>query len=346
VKEYWILLKRELKSITREKTIMFAILIQFFVASLSSIILVGIMAFYDPSSISQNTHARVSVAVVEDRVSGIVGCLQSGGIDVWSFPQMGGAERAFKEGKVDAIMVLPKSQSGVVDMKLILPELDTQQTVVMMMLQEPLKNYEDFLRAQNGVKLSYRGFSGRPSNTFEFLYTLIIPILMLFPALIAGSIMIDSVSEEFQNKTMDTLMAAPVSLKQVFSAKISAAVITAIAQVILWTFLLRLNGLEILDPALVILIAVAVAAAISFIAAFIALYFKDRERAQFIYSIVLIILVAVCYFVGTSPLNLITRIASGMPDINLGSIAIYLAVFTIMGGIFFKLIRKMVFLRH
>ena len=41
---YLALLKRELKSITKEKTIMFAIIVQFFIASFSSIILVGIMA--------------------------------------------------------------------------------------------------------------------------------------------------------------------------------------------------------------------------------------------------------------------------------------------------------------
>ena len=34
------LLKRELRSITKEKTIMFAIIVQFFIASFSSIILV------------------------------------------------------------------------------------------------------------------------------------------------------------------------------------------------------------------------------------------------------------------------------------------------------------------
>ena len=38
------LVKRELRSITNEKTIMFAIVVQFLIASFYSIILVGIMA--------------------------------------------------------------------------------------------------------------------------------------------------------------------------------------------------------------------------------------------------------------------------------------------------------------
>jgi len=51
---------------------------------------------------------------------------------------------------------------------------------------------------------------------------------MLFPSLIAGSIVIDTVSEEFENKTFDTLAAAPVSLAQVIMSKMSAAVIGAV----------------------------------------------------------------------------------------------------------------------
>ena len=66
MKEYLTLVKRELKSITKEKTIMFAILIQFFIASFSSIILVGIMAFYDPSSISENSRTNITMGVVEN----------------------------------------------------------------------------------------------------------------------------------------------------------------------------------------------------------------------------------------------------------------------------------------
>jgi len=55
----------------------------------------------------------------------------------------------------------------------------------------------------------------------------------LFPALIAGSIVIEAVSEDLESKTFDTLMSAPVSRNHAFAAKVTAAVITAIAQVAL-----------------------------------------------------------------------------------------------------------------
>jgi ABC-2 type transport system permease protein len=346
LKEYLILLKRELKSITREKTIMFAVLIQFVIASMSSILLVGIMAFYDPSSISQNARASIRVGLIENHNSPMQGYLRQKGIIVRTYADIKAAEESFKAGRLDAIMDIPAGRAGVVDMKLVLPELDAKKTVVMMMLQDPLKNYENYLRMKNGVLLQYENLGGKPGNTYEFLYSIIIPVLMLFPALIAGSIMIDTVAEEFQNKTFDTLIASPVSLAQIFAAKVSAAIVTAVVQVILWAVLLNLNGLHILNLPLVLLIGVIVAAVISFVAAVVALYYKDRERAQFVYSIVLIMLVGGSYFIGLSPINLITRLASGVQHIDVLSIGLYTLLLVISGVLFFKLSRRLVFSRQ
>ncbi|MFA4837740.1 MAG: ABC transporter permease, partial [Dehalococcoidia bacterium] len=69
---FFVLVRKELKSIRNEKTIMFAIMIQFLIASCSSIMLVGVMAFYDPSSIGENTNAHINVGVVGDMSSPIV----------------------------------------------------------------------------------------------------------------------------------------------------------------------------------------------------------------------------------------------------------------------------------
>jgi ABC-2 type transport system permease protein len=346
LKEYLILLKRELKSVTREKTIMFAILVQFFVASLSSILLVGIMAFYDPSSIGQNSGASIRVGLVSGGYGPMNEFLQQKGIKVKPYYDLASAETAFKAGKVDAVMSIPEGDTGVVNMNLVLPELDAKKTVIMMLLQDPLKKYENFLRVQNGVTFQYEEGGGKPGNTFEFLYSIIIPVLMLFPALIAGSIMIDTVAEEFQNKTFDSLMASPVSLKQVFAAKISAAVVTAVLQVMLWSVLLRFNGLHIANLPLVLMIAVIVAALISFVAAFVALYFKDRERAQFVYSIVLIVLVGASYLIGFSPVSLITRISSGVLQADALNIALYALLLVVVGLVFFRFSKRLVFLKQ
>ena len=340
------LLKRELKSITREKTIMFAIIVQFFIASFSSIILVGIMAFYDPASIGDNTQVRIRAGIVGDTQSPLLGYLADANVRLRLYPDMAEAEDAFRRGRVDTILVLPETSSGVVDMQLIMPELDARKTVIFMVLDKPLKQYEDYLRDMNGVDVNYAGTAGKPHTTYEFLYSLIVPILMLFPALIAGSIVIDTVSEEFENKTFDTLAAAPVSLGQVVFSKITAAVVTAAVQVVMWVGLLRLNDIVIQNAPLVILLGIVIAAAISVLTAVMALYFKDRERTQFVYSIVLVGLIGGSYFLNPSPFGLITRLAAGDPSLGIFQVLLYTIPLAVAGVVFLNVSRRLVLSRR
>jgi ABC-2 type transport system permease protein len=338
------LLKRELRSITKEKTIMFAIIVQFFIASFSSIILVGIMAFYDPASIADNTRVRIEAGIVDagERPQPLLNYLNESNVQLHFYPDLTDAQDAFRRGRIDVILALPENTSGVVDMKLIMPELDAKKTVVFMVLDAPLKKYENYLRQSAGVDLRYENNVGKPHTTYEFLYSLIIPILMLFPALIAGSIVVDTVSEEFENKTFDTLAVTPISLGQIVSSKIAAAILTAAVQVVMWVGLLRLNDIVIQNTFLVILFGIVVAAVISVITAVTALYFKDRERSQFIYSIVLMGLIGGSYFLNPSPFSLITRLATGDPSLGILQVFLYVIPMAVAGIILLSASRRLV----
>jgi ABC-type Na+ efflux pump permease subunit len=342
VREFFVLVKRELKSIKKEKTIMLAILIQFLIASFSSIILIGIMSFYDPASIGENTRVTIKVGVVGDTTSPMVGLLEARNLKVTPFTDTDEAEAAFRSGEVDTVMSIPEGETGVTEMKLVLPEADTSKTLILMVLNEPLKRYEDYLRAANGVELNYGRVGGKPHTNYEFLYSVIIPILMLFPAFIAGSIVVDTVSEEIENKTLDTLWSAPVSLNAVFSSKVFAAILTAIVQCLLWTVLLRFNGFSLQNLGLVLLLSVIIGASISFGAALVAMYFKDRERAQFVYSITLLVAAGLGYFLNPSPLSLIARLAVGDQYVGAPEVLAYTLPLLLLGAAFFTLSRRLV----
>jgi ABC-type transport system involved in multi-copper enzyme maturation permease subunit len=306
--------------------------------------MVGVMAFYDPSSIGDTTNVRIRAGIVAggSTVEPLVSYLHDSRIRTFVFPSVSDAEIAFSSGRIDTIMYLPENRNGIVDMKLIMPELDTKKTVIFMVLDEPLKKYENYLREANGVELNYTDDGGKPHTTYEFLYSLIIPILMLFPALIAGSIVIDTVSEEFENKTFDTLSAAPVSLAQVVMSKISAALITAAIQVMMWVGLLKLNDIVIQNPFLVMLTAVILAGTISVGTAIMALYFKDRERTQFVYSIVLVAVIGGSYFLNPSPFGLITRLATGDPGMGIFNVALYTIPLIVIVMLFLRVSRRLV----
>lgn len=346
VSEYLALLRRELKSLLREKTILFAIVVQLFIASFSSIILIGIMAFYDPTSIAATTKVNVKVGVVGDTSSPMLEYLRDNKLTVKRFLNLSDAEAGFQSGQVDTVMFIPEGRAGVVNMKLILPELDAKKTLILMVLNEPLKRYENYLRQVNGVQLNYISSGGKPYTTYEFLYSVIIPVLMFLPSLIAGSIVIDTVSEELEDKTFDTLMSAPVSLGQVLAAKISAAVITASIQMVMWVGLLRLNSIIVQKPTLVILASVIIAATLSVGTAIIALYFKDRERAQFVYSIALVATIGGSYFLSPSPFNLIARLAAGNPDVGVLEVALYTVPLIMISLLFINMSGKLTLMRR
>ncbi len=339
------LLLRELRAIGREKTIMLAIIIQFFLASFSSILLIGVMSFYNPETIASNTRIRVNVGVVGDTSSELIGFMRERKLRVVPLGDEAVAERAFKSGVIDAVVYIPEGEGGVKEITLILPEMDAMQTVILMVLKEPLENYENYLRRESGVSLRYTNVGGESPANYEFLYTLIVPILMLFPCFIAGSIVVDSVAEEIEHKTFDTLRAAPIGFNGIFAAKTGAAVLIALVQCAMWVLLLRLNGLIIENAALVLLLAFCIAAFISFLAAAISLYFKDRERAQFTYSIVFIVLAGLSYFMEPAPYNLITRLAAGDIYVGLLQAVLYLLPAAALGALFFICSRRLFAMR-
>ncbi len=346
MRTFFTLVKRELKSIKREKTILLAILIQFLIASFSSVILVGVMSFYDPASIGQNTRVTLDVGVVGDTDGSFTQLLsQTGRFPISIYADAETAEQAFQEGQIDTVVYVPEPTEGVVEMKLILPTVDTEKTLILMVLNEPLKEYEDYLRALNGVELNYKGIEGKPHTNYEFLYSVIVPILMLFPAFIAGSIVVDTVSEEMENKTLDTLWSAPVSLNQVFGSKVFAAILAAILQCALWAVLLRFNNFSIANLGLVLLLSAIIAGMISFGAAIVALYFKDRERAQFVYSMTLVAVGGVAYFIEPSPFSLLTRLATNDHYVGLPQVMLYLIPLVLAAAAFTLVSRKLVLAR-
>ena len=340
MKAFFSIVSHELKSVRKEKTIMFAMLIQLFIASFSSILLVGLMAFYDPDSIGQNTNIDLRVGVIGDNQNRFTALLRQRNLHVRVFTDADEAERAFKAGAIDTIVFIPDVKNNIVEMKLVLPEMDSRATIVLMVLRGPLEQYENYLRKQLGVQVRYGDMGGKPYTTYEFLYTLIIPILMFFPAFVAGSMVVDSISEEIQNNTLATLLSAPVSLNLILFAKKAASVIIAIMQCILWALLLQFNGFAIQNLVLVLAFSMIIAATISLTASLISLLFRDRERSQFIYSIIVVIAVGVSFFLDPSPFGMVARLATGDHYLNAGHVMLYLIPPIIMAAILPALSKK------
>ncbi len=340
------LIKRELRSIRREKTIVFALFIQLFIAAFSSFLMIGVMSFYSPETIGENAPIYVNVGILSPPDSTVAYYVErDSGVSAERYNSLEAAEAAFKSGRVDAVMVIPPRIGGIVDMTLILPQSDAESMLITMTLDRPLNAAENALRRESGIELKYEDLEGKPHTQFEFLYSIIIPVLMFFPALIAGSITIDTISEELQNKTLDTLWAAPVSLGTIFSSKILTAGFTALVQCLLWIGLLSLNSLSVHRIPLVLLLATLIAFCVSLGAGIIALILRDRERAQFVYSVGLVTMAGLGYLFNPSPFELMSRLAAGGYLVGLADVACYLLPLALLAILFFVTARQLAVVR-
>ncbi len=322
------ILKKELRSVAEERTIMIAVAIQLFIASFASVLVVGLVAFYDPGSMAQNARITIRAGLVGDSDGTLASFLRQARVRVIHLGSVQGARTAVEDGLVHAAVVipgpLPRGDEGApVEGLLLLPRSESLSTVALMVLNPPLRDYENYLRQEAGIEVRYASPQGRPSTTYEFRYTVIVPLLMLFPAFVAGSMVVDSLTEEFESGAMETLRSAPVSLGTILGAKIVAGLILTVAQCSLWLLLLRLNRTRVAQPWLILLLATILATAVSVGAGAIAVALQERERSQFVYSMAIPLLTGLAYLVGLSPTTAFARLATGDARIGLASILLY-----------------------
>ena len=321
-------IKKELSSVLRDRTILISILIQLFIASFSSALLLGMLSLYDADTIMKYGGVGIKIGMVGASDNPLQSFLIERGVQVASYASLNEAEAALYRNRVNAILVVPRDTSGGAEVKLYLPNSDTVSILIRMVIQEPLKQYENYLRAQGGIEVRYTDLQGIPTTSFEFVYSVLLPMLMFFPAFVTGSMVIDSITEEIENNTLQTLLSAPLTINGIISAKITAAIILAVFQCIAWLTLLWLNRIAIQNLVWILALAVIVAGITSTTAALGATLLRDRERSQFVYSLMLLTAVAISTLLDLSPIKTLSRLAIGdyyTSGWNVAVFAIFLA---------------------
>ncbi len=333
---FWAVVKKELGSVLRDRTIIIAILIQLFIASFSSALLLGMLSMYDSDTIMKFGGAQIKIGMVGAVDNPLTLFVTQRGLQVVPFDTLANAETAFFQGAVNAIVVIPPNVRDTAEIKLYLPDSEAVSSLIRMVIQEPLKQYENYLRTQNGIEVRYTDLKGKPSISFEFIYSVLIPMLMFFPAFVAGSMSIDSITEEVENNTLQTLLSAPLTINGMIGAKIVAAVALSALQCAAWLALLQLNGIAIQHTTWILLLAVIVAGITSTSAALGAVLLKDRERSQFIYSLILLAGAAISTLLDVSPIKTLSRLAIGDHYTSGWDVAVF-AVF--LAALYFLLLK-------
>lgn len=321
VRHVGLIMKKELRGLGHEKTILLAILLQLFVAMFSSFLMVGLTSMYDPGAMSQYSGYRYGIGYsVND--SGLRTYFENGRDFTVYDMDLSTAVQALKERKLSAVVYVPDTppdaQEPVV-VTLYTLQNDLQSAIVEVRLKDAFTQYEKDLRKVRSERLTEEPrplfnlgpLNGGGTNFYEFVYGLLIPLLVFMPAFISAALVIDLITEEYQHDTLETLTSAPVSFTDIVWGKVLACEILVPIQAAIWLFLLMLNRIAIANVSLILLHVVLGSCILTLLGALTALHYRDRTAAQFIFSTALVVVVLFILAVPSNPLNLIARLAVG-----------------------------------
>lgn len=308
--------RRELASLRSEKTIVLAILIQLLIAAFSSFLAVGLVSMYDPGSASNGF--VVSFGVTGDASGDLAPVLASD--DSWEgvhYRTQRAAMREFRSGEVQAVLHVERTASGRLDVTAIAPDGNIKTTLVVTQIKDVLDELERHERAKFSARLERSVVPPPPekgaSPYFGFTYTVLVPLLMFLPVFISGSVAVDTIAEEYDRGTLELLRVTPLTGIDIVDGKLLAMGILAPVQAAAWLVLLSFNGTTVANPVEIVVLVAAFSVIIVAVGAILALRFRDRKQAQFLFSIAMLVVFSGTYLLPEAPANTVAKLPIGSP---------------------------------
>ena len=314
-----IIARKEFRGLLSERTILLAVLLQLFIALFSSFLMVGLTSMYDPSSLSKFSRYKYNVGYAGNDSEVMSYVYGSPDFRVYRMDLSTGVA-ALQERKLAAVIWVPDTAPDAEEpVKITLYTLrnDLQSAIVDVKLKDIFLRYEKDLREIRADRLNEQPLplqfpAARGGGDFyEFVYGLLIPLLVFMPALIASALVIDLITEEYQHDTLETLVSTPVTFSEMVWGKILACEVLVPVQAAIWLVLLMVNGIAIENAGLILLQVTISSLVLILLGALTALHYRERTAAQFIFSTSLVVVILLALSLPANPLNLLTRLAVG-----------------------------------
>ncbi|MEA3202984.1 MAG: type transport system permease protein [Thermoplasmata archaeon] len=304
---------KELRDILREKSIVVALLVQFFIAAFSAFLTVGLLGLYDPGSIASHPPADVAYTG-----PGGFDAILRGAPNLHLAVNASDAVQAFGSGRFDAV-VQETVMDGVHTITLLVPEGELKSTLLVTQFRDLLQAYERELRQAGQGSLQHRLLE-LPATVrqgvvpYPFVYATLLPLLFLTPVFLSGAVAGDAFSSEIQNRTLLLLRSAPLSVPRILLGKMLVPLLLAPAQFLLWAGLLALNGLPTGNLPLLVLLSLALTLLLCSLGFALAARLRREGPTQAAYALVALLLSVGSLFLPRDVLNLIARLGTGDVD--------------------------------
>jgi len=315
--------RRDLASLSREKTIVLALLIQLFVAGFSSFLVVGLTSLYDPGSVSTG---EVEMAVTGDARDELLAAgAEQESARLTEFEDADEARLAFEQRRVDALLNANYVDAGdgpgrQIAVSARIPEGSIRSTLIVVNVRRTLETLERQERFERAGSLENDPVPLPPeisaSPYFGFTYTVLLPLLLFLPAFISGSVAVDTITEEMERGTLELLRVAPVSLLDIVDGKALGMTLLAPVQSLLWIVLLSGNGINVANVSVILLFVTAVAALVVTIGVVLGVATGKRRPAQLLYSVVTLVVFGAAVVLPEHPATTIAKLAVDSPTLS------------------------------
>jgi len=303
--------RRDIASLSREKTIVLALVIQIFIAAFSSFLVVGLTSLYDPGSVESG---ELTFGVSGDTRNELNEAAREAGVEIEQYPTRTAAMDAFQRGEVIGVLHADAS-SEQIEVTATVPDGSIQSTLAVVKARDVLEALERNERTNRAAHLETNPVPLPPeadaSSYFGFTYTVLVPLLLFLPPFISGSITVDVLTEEIERGTLELLRVAPVSLTDIFDGKALGMAILAPIQALLWIALLSVNGITIDNVLLLVVLVAAVALLVVVLGAVLGLTLGQRRQAQLLYSIIALGLFGAAALLPEHPATVAAKLAVG-----------------------------------
>ncbi|MFB6084692.1 MAG: ABC transporter permease [Halorientalis sp.] len=303
--------RRDLASLSREKTIVLALLIQLFVAAFSSFLVVGLTSLYDPGATASG---EVDIGVTGEANESLLRAIEeTEGAEATVYRSNATAFRGFRTGEVDAVLVAIRQPNDRISVQATAPEGSIRTTLIVVQIREVLQTLQRQLRDRRAEFLTDPPLplpaEVPASPYFGFTYTVLLPLLLFLPPFISGSVAVDAVTEEIERGTLDLLRVAPVDLVDIVDGKAAAMAALAPVQALLWIVLLSFNGITVSHVPLLLVTVASMAVIVVVVGVTLGLAMGERKSAQLLYSIGVLALFASAVFLPEHPATTVAKLA-------------------------------------
>lgn len=305
---------KEVRDILRERTIVVAVLVQFFIAAFSTFLTVGLLALYDPGSAAARPQADIAY-VGEGGFDDVL----DGARNIDLRRGLASPLADFAAGDLDAVVEERVSADGVHTVTIVVPEGEMRSTLLVTQLRDLLQAHESNLRQANQARVTHDlvqlpAEPPRAPVPYGFVYATLVPLLLLTPVFLAGALAGDTFTAEIEQRTLLILRSAPLSLRSILLGKLAVPALLAPAQFLLWAGLLALNRQVVHNLALLCLLATALTVLLSGVGYALAATLRREGPVQATYALAAIMLAVGSLLLPRDLLNTIARLAAGDLD--------------------------------